>query len=74
MTAYDWRALVAATDYDRRARMHAPTDSTVLTAEIRRLRQTGLTARDIANTLRLDMGAVLTALRTDTTPPRGSTP
>lgn len=42
---------------------HRPTDGEALQAEIRRLHQTGLTARDIANSLRLGLGAVLEALR-----------
>ena len=45
------------------ANMHRPTDPTALAGEIRRLHGTGLTPRDIAATLRLDMAAVLQALR-----------
>jgi len=45
------------------ANMHRPTDPEAIAAEIRRLRKTGLTARDISNTLRLDLGVVLAALR-----------
>jgi hypothetical protein len=44
---------------------HQPTDTAVLVSEIQRLRATGLTARDIANTLRLGLGAVVEALRQD---------
>ena len=44
---------------------HRPTDSQAIAVEIRRLRQTGLTARDIATSLRLGLGAVLEALRQD---------
>lgn len=61
-----------ALDYDRRARMHRPTDSAVLALEIRRLRQNGLTARDISDALRIDMGAVLNALATPS--PSASSP
>jgi hypothetical protein len=43
---------------------HRPTDSQAMAAEIRRLRGEGLMPRDIADTLRLGLGAVLTALRT----------
>jgi hypothetical protein len=52
--AFDWRLL---------ADMHKPTDPAAIAAEIRRLAATGLKPRDISNTLRLDMGAVLEALR-----------
>jgi hypothetical protein len=45
------------------ANMHRPTDPAVIAAEIRRLRQTGLTPRDMSNTLRLDLAVVLEALR-----------
>jgi hypothetical protein len=48
-----------------RADIHRPTDPVVIAAEICRLRQTGLTPRDIANSLRLGLGAVLEALRQD---------
>ena len=74
MAAYDWRQMMVATDYDRSARANFPTDAKVLTAEIRRLRRDGLTPRDIAVALRLDIGAVLAALRDTATEPRGSTP
>ena len=53
--AYDWRLL---------ADMHKPTDPAAIAVEIRRLHSDdGLTARDISNTLRLDLGVVLQALR-----------
>jgi hypothetical protein len=52
-----------ASDYRRVADMHRPTDPAMIAVEIRRLRQTGLTARDIANSLRVGLGAVLEALR-----------
>jgi hypothetical protein len=45
------------------ANLHRPTDPVALASEIRRLRETGLTARDISVALRLDIGAVLEALR-----------
>jgi hypothetical protein len=51
-----------ATDYDRRAMFHRPTDRDVLAAEIRRLHSTGLTRRDIASALRIDLTTVLHAL------------
>ena len=53
MNAYDWRTL---------ADKHRPTDPAVLSAEIRRLAATGLTARDISTALRIDMAQVLEAL------------
>jgi hypothetical protein len=45
------------------AEMHRPTDSTAIAAEIRRLRQTGLTVHDIAAALHLGVAAVEQALR-----------
>ena len=51
---YDWRKL---------AELHKPTDPAAIVAEIRRLSGTGLKPRDISNALRLDLGAVLEALR-----------
>jgi hypothetical protein len=54
MPAYDWRLL---------ADVHKPTDPAAIAAEIRRLHATGLKPRDISNTLRLDLGVVLQALR-----------
>jgi hypothetical protein len=41
---------------------HRPTDSQAITAEIRRLRLTGLTPRDIATALRIGVAAVVQAL------------
>jgi len=72
--AFDWRLMVSAVDHDRRAQMHRPTDPSVVAGEIRRLRQTGLTARDVAALLRLDLGVVLAALRAagSEPQPRGS--
>ena len=58
----------AAIDYDKLARIHRPSDPAVLPLEIRRLRQNGLTARDIAAALRLDLGQVLEALVGPTSP------
>lgn len=72
--AFDWRQMITAVDHDRLAQMHRPTDPSVVAGEIRRLRQTGLTARDIATALRLDLGVVFAALRSagSETQPRGS--
>ncbi len=42
---------------------HRPSDPAVIAAEIRRLHRDGLKPRDIANSLRLGLGAVLEALR-----------
>ena len=63
MNGYDWRRMAAAADYDRRARMHAPLDPETLAAAIRKLRSDGLRPRDIAVTLRLELAAVVEALR-----------
>ncbi len=49
---YDWRDL------------YKPTDPAVVAVEIRRLPDTGLRVRDIADTLRINIAAVLEALRT----------
>jgi hypothetical protein len=49
------------------ANLHRPTDPTALAGEIRRLHGTGLTPRDIATSLRIDLSVVLTALRQDAT-------
>ncbi len=40
-----------AIDYDRLARIHRPSDPALMALEIRRLRQNGLTARDISDAL-----------------------
>ncbi len=45
------------------ANMHRPTDGETLQAECRRLRDGGLKPHDIANVLRLGLGAVEQALR-----------
>lgn len=45
------------------AEMHRPTDSAAIAAEIRRLRQTGLTVHDVAAALHLGVAAVQQALR-----------
>jgi hypothetical protein len=51
---YDWRKL---------AELHKPTNPAAIAIEIRRLHSDNcLTARDISNTLRLDLGIVLAAL------------
>lgn len=44
------------------ADMHRPADPQAIGAEIRRLHQSGLTVRDVAVALRLDLGQVLTAI------------
>ena len=49
--------------YDQRANAHRPTDSAALQAEMRRLASSGLRVRDIAVALRIDLGAVLEALK-----------
>jgi hypothetical protein len=49
--AYDFRDL------------HRPTEPAAIAAAIRRLQQQGLKPRDIADSLRLDLSAVLEALR-----------
>jgi len=55
MPAFDWRKL---------ADLHKPGDPAAIAIEIRRLhRDNSLTARDISDTLRLDLGVVLHALR-----------
>jgi hypothetical protein len=48
--------------YADRAQQYRPTDAAALAAEVRRLVAGGLTARDIAQALRLDLGAVLELL------------
>jgi hypothetical protein len=48
---YDWRDLFK------------PTDPAAMAVEIRRLHGTGLRVRDIAESLRINIGAVLEALR-----------
>jgi hypothetical protein len=42
---------------------HRPTDGEAVQAECRRLRETGLTPHDIANVLKIGLGAVQQALR-----------
>jgi hypothetical protein len=49
--------------YEMRANLHKPSDPDAFALEIRRLHSEGLKPRDIANALRLDLAAVLTALR-----------
>jgi hypothetical protein len=55
-------ARMSATDYTRRATLHRPTDPSVIGAEIRRMHAGGLTARDIAEALHLNLAAVIEAL------------
>lgn len=50
-------------DYESLANEHRPTDPDALAIEIHRLHRGGLKPRDIASALRLDLAAVLTALR-----------
>ena len=57
-----------AADYDRLARIHRPSNPAVLAMEMRRLHANGLTARDIAAALRLDIGQVLEALTAPNSP------
>lgn len=45
--------------YDQLAQINRPRDESSLARECSRLRSTGLTARDIATALRLDLGTVL---------------
>lgn len=51
---FDWRLLADA---------HRPTEPTGFYPEIRRLYGEGLTPRDIAAALRIDLGSVLSALK-----------
>jgi hypothetical protein len=55
-------AMLAGSSHDARAQEHRPTEPAALAAEIRRLRRTGLTPRDIAVALRIGLGQVLEAL------------
>ena len=55
-----------------RARIHFPTDPALIAAAISQLRAAGLTPRDIASALRLDLGAVVEVLRDAPTTERGS--
>ncbi len=71
MPAYDWRHMMAATDYDRLARVHRPDDTRRLHLEIRRLVADGLKPRDVAQALRVDLGVVLEALK-DSAPPEAA--
>ena len=61
--AYDWRQMIAGIEYADRARMYAPSDREALAAAIRKLRHDGMRPRDISVALRLDLGAVVEALR-----------
>ena len=54
---------MTALDYTRPQPLHRPTDPSAMGAEIRRLRATGLTPRDLSMALHLDLAAVLEALR-----------
>ena len=61
--------MTAATDYDRLARIHRPSDPAVLAMEMRRLHSNGLTPRDISVALRLSIGQVLESLAAPNSPP-----
>lgn len=50
--ALDWRTLA------ERADRHRPRDPGVLAAELRRLRSTGLTPRDLASAMRMPLATV----------------
>jgi hypothetical protein len=54
--------LPTAREYAARAELHRPADPEAIAAEIRRLAATGLTPRDVAVALRLDVQAVHFAL------------
>jgi hypothetical protein len=56
-------AAVTLHRYDERAQIHRPNDSALLAREVSRLVATGLTPRDVAIALRLDLGEVLSILR-----------
>jgi hypothetical protein len=47
--------------------MHKPTEPAAITAAIRNMHRTGLKARDIAATMRVDLSVALQALREDST-------
>jgi hypothetical protein len=50
---------VSSGEYDSLANQHRPTDPASLAAEIRRMHESGLTARDIAEALRLAPDVVI---------------
>jgi hypothetical protein len=54
MPTFDWRLL---------ADTHKPTDAAQIAATIRHLHESGLKPHDIANVMRLGLGAVLQALK-----------
>jgi len=56
---YDWRQL---------AELHRPTDGAVMVAAIQKMHQSGLTARDISDTLRIGLAAVHQALNQTVAP------
>ena len=61
---FDWRVLVSTvTEHDRLANQHRPTELAQLGREVRRLRADGLTDRDIADALRLDLATVRQCLQ-----------
>ncbi len=52
-----------AIDYQRRADQHRPRDESAMARECSRLVATGLTPRDVATALRLDLAEVLAWLQ-----------
>jgi hypothetical protein len=56
LSTSDW------TQYRALADQHRPTEQSAIAEEIRRLHREGLTARDVADAMRLDVGVVLSAL------------
>ena len=52
-----------AITYQHRAQQHRPRDESAMARECSRLVSTGLTPRDVATALRLDLGEVLTWLQ-----------
>jgi hypothetical protein len=55
-------AKVTDADYNARASQHRPDDPAALATEIRRMHESGLTARDIAEALRLAHDVVINIL------------
>jgi len=51
-----------ALNYIRRANIHRPVSLDAMASEIRRLKNTGLTVRDISIALRVDLAQVLQAI------------
>jgi len=53
---------LVVTDYAKRAEQHRPTDVDTLHREVRRLNAQGLKARDIADSLRMNVADVIAIL------------